>query len=228
MDSREQVIKYFRRRKVTELEPLRNALGGRARRTVFRDLSGLNYLSSFTHAGRYYTLRDIPQFDRFGLWFHRDIGFSEAGTLKQTVALQVEQTPDGRTHDELQHLLRVRVHNTLLDLLRQGRIGRERLARVYLYVSADPTRAAAQVSARKELTASLAEVLRVATDEEVVEVLVEALRAAPEIPEPVEVAGRLVARGVRLEPHHVTQVYEEHGLSPGKRTTRSSSRHLGR
>ena len=67
-------------------------------------------------------------------------------TLKQTVALQVEQTPDGRTHDELQHLLRVRVHNTLLDLLRQGRIGRERLARVYLYVSADPTRAAAQVS----------------------------------------------------------------------------------
>ena len=228
MDSREQVIKYFRRRKVTGLEPLRNALGGRSRRAVFRDLSGLGYRSSFTHAGRYYTLRDIPQFDRFGLWFHRDIGFSEAGTLKQTVALQVEQTPDGRTHNELQHLLRVRVHNTLLDLLRQRRIRRERLARVYLYVSADPTRAAAQVSARKELTASLAEMLRVATDEEVVEVLVEALRAAPEIPDPAVVAGRLVARGVRLEPHHVTQVYEEHGLSPEKKTARRSSRHSRR
>jgi len=69
-----------------------------------------------------------------------------------------------------------------------------------------------------------AEVFRVATDEEVVEVLVEALRAAPEVPAPTIVAGRLVARGVRLEPHHVEQVYEEHGLVPGKKTGRPSSR----
>jgi len=120
--------------------------------------------------------------------------------------------------------LRVRVHNTLLDLLRQGRIGRERLKRVYLYVSADSERAARQVAARRELAAALAEMLRVATDEEVVEVLVEALRAAPEIPEPDIVAGRLVARGIRLEPHHIVQVYEEHGLVPGKKTVRPSLR----
>lgn len=224
MDSAEKVLNYFRRNKVSELEPLRRALGGRSRRTVFRDLGGVGYRTSFTHAGRFYTLRDIPQFDRFGLWFHRDVGFSEAGTLKETVALLVEQTPDGRTHDELSHLLRVRLHNTLLDLLRQGRIGRERLDRVFLYVSPDSTKAAAQVAARRELAASLAEMLRVATDEEVVEVLVEALRAAPEIPDETVVAARLVARGVRLEPHHVTQVYEEHGLSPGKKTARPSSR----
>jgi hypothetical protein len=123
-----------------------------------------------------------------------------------------------------QHLLRVRAHNTLLELLRQGRIGRERLQDVYLYVSADSKRAAEQVAARKKLRASLAEMLRVATDEEVVEVLVEALRAAPEIPTPDTVAGRLVARGVRLEPHHVEQVYEEHGLVPGKKTVRQGSR----
>jgi hypothetical protein len=140
------------------------------------------------------------------------------------VAWLVEQSPDGYTHDELRNLLRVRVHNTLLDLLRQGHIGREQLRHIYLYVSADPTRAAAQVTERKELTATLAEVLRVATDEEVVEVLVEALRAAPEVPEPALVAQRLVARGVRLEPHHVEQVYEEHGLVPGKKTARPSSR----
>jgi hypothetical protein len=224
MDSAEEVLKYFRRRKVSELEPLRRVLGGRSRRTVFRDLSAVGYRTSFTHAGRFYTLRDIPQFDRFGLWFHRDVGFSEAGTLKETVALLVEQTPDGRTHGELAHLLRVRVHNTLLDLLRQGRIGRERLDRVFLYVSPDSTRASAQVAARRELAASLAEMLRVATDEEVVEVLVEALRAAPEIPDEAVVAARLVARGVRLEPHHVTQVYEEHGLSPGKKTAQPNSR----
>ena len=216
--------KLVRRVPVVTLETLFRTLGTRSRMTAFRRLRQTGYLSSFTHGGSYYTLNDIPKFDEQGLWFHRDIGFSRAGTLKQTVAVQVEQTPEGRTHGELQHLLRVRVHNTLLDLLRQGRIGRERLRRVYLYVSADPQRAAEQLTERRELAAVFAEVFRVATDEEVVEVLVEALRAAPGIPEPDIVAGRLVARGIRLEPHHIEQVYEEHGLVPGKKTARPSSR----
>jgi hypothetical protein len=223
-ESAEALRKLVRRSVVFDLETLFGLLDTRSRMTVFRRLRQLGYHSSYTHAGRYYTLRDIPRFDERGLWFHRDIGFSQAGTLKQTVAQQVEQAPDGRTHEELTQLLRVRVHNTLLDLLRQGRIGRERLQSVFLYVSADPAQAAAQVAARKELAAALVEMLRVATDEEVVEVLVEALRAAPEVPAPVLVAQRLVARGVLLESHHVEQVYEEHGLVPGKKTARPSSR----
>ena len=215
--SKETLRKLATKRSVFDLDALFDALGTRSRMTVFRRLRQVGYLSSFTHGGRFYTLEEIPQFDELGLWFHRDIGFSQAGTLKETVVLQVEKTSEGRTHEELQHLLRVRAHNTLLELLRQGRIGRERLQDVYLYVSADSKRAAEQVAARKKLRASLAEMLRVATDEEVVEVLVEALRAAPEIPTPDTVAVRLVARGVRLEPHHVEQVYEEHGLVPEKK-----------
>lgn len=212
--------KLVRRVPVVTLETLFSTLGTRSRMTVFRRLRQVGYLSSFTHAGRYYTWPDIPKFDPHGLWFHRDIGFSRAGTLKQTVAVLVEQARDGRTHDEFQHLLGVRVHNALLELLRQGRIGRERWQGVYLYVSTDPGRAAEQVSARRER----AERLRVATDEGVVEVLIEALRAAPEIPAPALVSGRLIARGVRLEAHHVEQVYEEHGLVPGKKTAGPSSR----
>ncbi len=221
MLSKQESIKALhqlvRRIPVVTLESLFSTLGTRSRMTVFRRLRQVGYLSSFTHGGRYYTLPDIPKFDQHGLWFHRDIGFSRADTLKQTVAVLVEQAPDGRTHNEFQHLLRVRIHNALLELLRQGRIGRERLSRVYLYVSADPGRAAEQVAARRERTAARAERWRVAADEEVVEVLVEALRAAPEIPAPAMVSGRLFARGVRLEPHHIEQVYEEHGLVPEKK-----------
>jgi hypothetical protein len=223
-ESKETLRKLVKKRSVFDLDALFDALGTRSRMTVFRRLRQVGYLSSFTHGGRFYTLEDIPQFDELGLWFHRDIGFSQAGTLKETVVLQVEKTPEGRTHEELQHLLRVRAHNTLLELLRRGRIGRERLQGVYLYVSADSRRAAEQVAARKKLRASLAEMLRVATDEEVVEVLVEALKEEPEIPTPERVARRLVARGIRLEPHHVAQVYEEHGLVSGKKTARHSSR----
>ena len=122
-ESKETLRKLVKKRSVFDLDALFDALGTRSRMTVFRRLQQVGYLSSFTHGGRFYTLENIPQFDEFGLWFHRDIGFSQAGTLKETVVLQVEKTPEGRTHEELQHLLRVRAHNTLLKLLRQGRIG---------------------------------------------------------------------------------------------------------
>jgi len=224
MDVCEQVVRLLKHKRVVDMKTLQEALGGRSRRSVFRDMELVGYLSSYSHAGRYYTLASIPEFSEQGLWFRGDIGFSRAGTLKETAVVQVEQTPEGRTHDELHNLLRVRVHNTLLGLIRDGRIGREHLDGKYLYVSADPKRAAEQIAERRELRALLAEALRVLTDEEVVEVLVEALRAAPQIPAPDEVARRLVARGVRLEPHHVEQVYKEHHLVPGKKTARSSSR----
>jgi len=223
MGSVEQIKGWLRRKKVANMKELQEMLGGRSKRSIFRDLNTAGYRTSYTHMGRYFTLGGIPVFDELGLWFHRDIGFSQAGTLIQTVAEQVDQTPEGRTHGELQSLLRVRVHNTLLRLVRQGCIGRERIGQVYLYISADPQRAAQQIEERKELGASLEKMLRVPTDEEVVEVLVEALRAAPAIPTPEQVARRLVTRGVRLEPHHVQMVYQEHGLVPGKKTAPPSS-----
>ncbi len=223
MLSRQESVKALhqlvRRVPVVTLETLFSTLGTRSRMTVFRRLRQVGYLSSFTHNGRYYTSPDIPKFDQHGLWFQRDIGFSRAGTLKQTVAVLAEQARDGRTHEQFQQLLGVRVHNALLELLRQGRLRRERWQGVYLYVSADPGRAAEQVAARRER----AERGRVVSDEEVVEVLVEALRTAPEIPAPGIVSGRLVARGVRLESPHVEQVYEEQGLVSGKKTAGPSS-----
>ena len=191
--------------------------------TVFRRLKELGYYSSFSNGGRYYTLADIPVFDDHGLWFYEDIGFSKSGTLKETVACQVDEGVEGHTHAELKHMLRVRVYNTLHELVEQGRIGSERWRRVSLYVSADPERAAAQLKRREEVDRVLAEALRVLTDEETIEVLVEALRAAPELPPHTLVAERLAARGVRIGSRLVAQVYERFGMEAGKKTPRSGS-----
>ena len=89
--------------------------------TAFRRLSELSYLSSYSHAGRYYTLPDIPQFDPDGLWLHGGVGFSRHGTLKDTVPVLVDRSESGVLHRELQRRLQVRVHNTLLDLVRTKR-----------------------------------------------------------------------------------------------------------
>ncbi|MBC8423143.1 hypothetical protein H8E07_03380 [bacterium] len=208
----------FRRSRVLDMAGLQACFETRSRRSLFRDLAAVGYQTSYTHGGRYYTLSDVPEFDEWGLWFFRDIGFSEVGTLKDTVAVQVERAPDGRMHAELQHLLRVRVHNTLLELLRAGRVGRERYERACLYVGADPERAAEQLRRRQEGDRAVAEILRAPTLQEIIEILSEALRGSAEIPPPEDIAKRLAARGVEVTPQRVRQVFTSHGLVPGKKT----------
>ena len=80
-----RLITLLRRCKALDMHRLQGASGGRSRRSLFRDLARVGYLSSYTHAGRYYTLKEIPVFDEHGLWFYQGIGFSHAGTLKATV-----------------------------------------------------------------------------------------------------------------------------------------------
>jgi hypothetical protein len=185
--------------------------------SVFRRLRDLGYLSSFTHSGRYYTLLDIPRFDDLGLWFSDDVGFSRRGTLKNTVPPLVVGAPAGLTHGELMALLRVRVFNTLRELLDEKRIGRERRGRTHLYVCPDQVRAAEQIARREEL-------LRASPDfpappaTVVIEVLVEAVRAGKVAPPAEVLATRLKARGVAVTPVEVRQVFGRYGIRPGKKT----------
>ena len=214
----------FEHKRVAQISDLRKALGVRSRTTVFYALKAAGYLSSYSHAGRYYTLAHIPRFDAHGLWSHKQVRFSKHGTLRETVFSLVQRSPQGYTHEQLQTLLDVRLHDTLRNMVNAGLLGRERIGGVFVYLSADDERSSEQLRQREAHDRALAEIFRVATDEEVVEVLVEALKEAPEIPTPELVARRLVARGIRLEPHHVEQVYEEHGLKAGKKTALLGSR----
>ena len=77
---------------------------------------------------------------------------------------------------------------------------------------------------RKEGVWVVTEALRTPTSEETLEILVEALRATPQVPEAALVAKRLAARGVRVEGRHVQQVFEAHGLQSEKKTVRPGSR----
>jgi len=45
---------------------------GRSKRSLFRDLSLFGYFSSYSRAGKFYTLANIPNLDEYGLW-HYDL-----------------------------------------------------------------------------------------------------------------------------------------------------------
>lgn len=213
----------FRRFPVANMEALFALLETHSRMSVFRRLREQGYYSSFTHAGRYYTLGDIPQFDEQGLWFRQGVGFSRSGTLKATLVHLTETAACGYTHVELERVLRLRVHNTLLGLVQQGRLGRERLEKAYLYVSALPNRAEEQVRARQRIAVAepASAPLPAVT---VIEVLVEALTAGRIMVAPSVVAQRLEARGVAVTGAQVGQVFTQYGVSTGKKTARSGSR----
>ena len=109
-----------------------------SRATAFRRLSEHGYFSSYNHRGLHLTIEDVARFDPRGRWFFKDARFSRPGTLKLTVLHFVCESRAGMIQEELSELLGVQVHNTLLDLIREGAIERESLGPVFLYLSSDP------------------------------------------------------------------------------------------
>ena len=212
----------FRKTPVMAMSQLEQALAPRSRRSLFRDLSSLGYLSSYTHTGRYYTLRSVPVFDADGLWHYQGIGFSRDGTLKSAVCKLVEVSDAGRTQHELQLRLGVRVHNPLLELVESKRLGRASLDNEYVYVASKRARAAAQLERRRDLDATQAQPAIVADSSIEVEVLLEVIHGV-RLPEPnaENLAERLKARGIRVTVAEVTAVLEHHGV---KKTAPSRSR----
>lgn len=220
-ESRQAVTSFFRGQPVGDLEALFTVLTTHSRMSVFRRLSDAGYFSSYSHAGRYYTLADIPQFDRDGLWHCQGVGFSRYGSLKSTVEHLVKESEAGRTHSELHVRLQVRVHNTLLELVRGRRIGREPFDRQYLYVSAEPARARSQTALRRQQPE------RIATAHVpspiVIAVLLELIQGARVQADAERVAARLAARGLAVTVEQVEAVLTSYALkhTPGSRSRRS-------
>ena len=73
-ESHDRLIQLFRRNQIMDFDSIAKEAKERSRRSIYRDLASIGYRTSFTHAGGYYTLTDIPQFDANGLWFFKDIG----------------------------------------------------------------------------------------------------------------------------------------------------------
>jgi hypothetical protein len=221
--SAESLKRLFNRFPVTDLDTLSRTLKTNSRMSIFRRLKDIGYFSSYTHAGSFYTLAHIPQFDEYGLWIYQGTGFSKEGTLKATVLKLVETAPSGFTHTELNHLLRVKVHNTLLSLVREGRIYREHIEQAYLYTSTEPTEAAEQMSLRREQLAESDKGIDIISITTVIEVLIETIHAGKLRVAPKLISQRLMARGFPVTTRQVEQVFAQHGIDTLKKTAALNS-----
>lgn len=222
-ESRRALTRYFRKYRIANIETLFELLNTYSRMSVFRRISELGYHSSYSHAGRYYTLTGIPEFDMDGLWQFQGVRFSAHGSLKATVRHLIDIAEAGRTHLDLQLCLGVRVHNALLSLVQGRHIGRERVGGQYLYISVEPKVAALQITTCREKELAVSKETGSAGTTIVIEVLLEVIRGARIRPDAEVIAARLVARGLPVTNSSVRAILEEHGVkkTAGSRSLRS-------
>ena len=212
IDAQKKLENFIKSRRVVEMRDLFEVVHSTSRMTVFRRLSGVEYLCSYTHAGRYYTLFDIARFDSDGIWFYDDIGFSQNGSLKKTVTYLVDNGDGGKFHSDLQRQLRVRVHNVLLDLVRSKQIKRTKFEGQFLYLSTDKARSTKQIEQRDKLSMQLRRIPVFITEPMVIEILAEVIRQSKRHPRADQVASALAIRGLPIAENDVMTVFDHYDI----------------
>jgi len=136
-DERLQTIKeLIRKKKVLSFEKLEQSVNVSGI-TVRRDLQALNYITSYTHRGRFITLPKIPRFDNNGIWFFHEIGFSQYGNSFESIIKLIDQSKQGLSREELEDILKIGISKQIQILIRQEKLNRVKLGGKYIYLPDD-------------------------------------------------------------------------------------------
>lgn len=139
------------KQKIATMDELKAALKTEVNVTVFRKLKQLGSITSYSHRGRYYSLKKLARFDENGIWTVGSVRFSKYGTLVATAEALVGHSEAGCYAAELENFLQVGVKETLLRLLRKGRVARERISNRFLYCCNVPDEKRRQITARRAI-----------------------------------------------------------------------------
>ncbi len=105
-------------RKIVTMPEMIKALGRATRMTVFRKL--LDYRSSYSHWGKYYTLAEVAEFNEHGVWSWKGVHFSRYGTLMATLEALVCSAQAGYYSDDVGEVVQVRTKDALLPASAEG------------------------------------------------------------------------------------------------------------
>ena len=120
-DREQKLVDWLRTRKVATRRHLQHQFQV-CHMTVFRALKKVGYHTSYNHNAAYCTLAGVPEFDDWGLWAYRNVRFSRAGTLLETLVALASRAPAGLTVGELEERLQTPVANLLSRLVQHGRL----------------------------------------------------------------------------------------------------------
>ena len=208
INPQERLASLFDQKKCWTIEELTHSLDY-STISIRRFLKAIGYCSSFTHNSMWYTLHSIPAFNRRGLWFYQDIGFSKHGNLKQTILNFVNKSPHGLTAKELFEILLIPCHPVLNQMYKKIQIDRFDTQRGFVYLSID------EKNRQRQLRRLQSQLMRAKEPESLnaqaaVHVLVEYIKhpeaSAAELSKAVE------KKEVKASPESIARLFKEHDL----------------
>lgn len=134
----ELLLSRLKEKKVMTIQELKDTLKTRCRMTVFRKLTALDYISSYSHSGKYYSLKRIAKYNKYGIWSHESASFSRSGTLKKTIEFLINDSTKGHSALELRSYLKVKVEDILLELVKDKTVARKKMSGIFIYFSTSP------------------------------------------------------------------------------------------
>ena len=216
----QKVIGWLRTTTVATMKQIRHQFQI-SHMTVVRALKKFGYYASYNYNAAYYVLRDVPEFDDWGLWAYREIRFSRYRTLPATIVAVVEKAPVGLTVGELEERLQTKAGNMVSRLVSDGRLQHERIVgRHMVYLASDPQVRTQQIEQRQrqlkeEAARGATELPSGCSAVDVIEVLRAMIVASDDDPD--RLARRLQAHGTHVTAGQVHRVLEHYGVKKKRR-----------
>lgn len=208
------ILKSFVRKKVISKAELLQDCGCSAM-TAWRLLRQVGYCKSYNYNARYFTLATTPEFDDHGLWGYQDIRFSKWGTLPETMIAVIERSPGGMTAQELAEFLSVRnVKPLLTRLILNGRLWREALDDVFVYLTPEQSRHDQQLRHWRTEIAAPPRLARLPEPQQIIALLVEIIRNPQWTPQ--QWARRLARNNIPLGMQDIRAVMKHYQLTVKK------------
>lgn len=109
---------------------------------LWNNLKKVGYYSSFTHNSKYYTLANIPEFNDNGIWFHKvpsvgEVGFTNQKTAPNLIISLINSSKAGLSEGEITDIMKIRISNQLISLVKKAKIRKLRIENKVYYVSID-------------------------------------------------------------------------------------------
>ncbi len=204
----DRLVLLFDQKKCWTIEELTHSLNY-STISIRRFLKNIGYYSSFTHNSMWYTLHSIPSFNKRGLWFYQDIGFSKHGNLKQTILNFVSKSTQGLAAKELFEILLIPCHPVLNQMYNKNQIDRFNTQRGFVYLSIDDKKRQRQLD-RLQSQLMKAKQPESLNAQAAIYVLVEYIRH-PEA-SIAELSKAVEKREVKASPEAITMLFKEHDL----------------
>jgi len=201
----------FRKKKVLTVSQLRELL--RCSLSSIRNrLRAWRAYTSFNQNGRYYTLPATPRFDEHGLWWHKRIGFSKHGNLKQTLIRIVRDSPGGLEASQIGRLLRGDPRSFLSHFRSIEGMHREIQQGRFIYFSDEPSVLLKQKARRAQATERAR--TEIPSDAEAVAVLADLIKHPDSTLR--ECSRRLARKGLAVSPEAVGNLLDRHGIKKNR------------